>query len=116
MTIERLAVAFVAAGFEEAQFWRLTLRAYRRWMRGAEERRRQVLLHHAEATRAGSLLGEEAYRSWVAAVRGAETRLPEEALGGVLARAGAQIEQISLAEALGKMGAPAEAPMSAELE
>lgn len=94
---------FVAAGFDLARFWRLTPRSYALMMRGAVEGERSRRLSLAEAVRAGTQLDDDGFKNWVSAVSGQDFRLPPEALGGLLARAGRNVEKISMTEALKRM-------------
>jgi uncharacterized protein len=93
----------VAAGFDLARFWRMTPRSYTLMMRGAREADRGRRLSIAEAVRAGSLLGNDDFEKWVAALSGQDQRLPPEAVGAALRRNSGGIEAISMAEALRRM-------------
>jgi len=96
-------VQFVAAGFDLAAFWRLTPRSVTLMLKGAQLRMRAQKLAMAESVRAGSRLDGPEFERWHAEVGGQPTRLPPEAVGGVLRQAGANLNVISWAEALERM-------------
>lgn len=101
--IMRLAVQYVAAGFSESEFWSLPPAAFMRRMRGAKARASGEILRTAEAVRAGMHLSGDDYARWRDEVTGCDTRLPEQALTGLLRQSSSGLEQISMEEALRRM-------------
>lgn len=94
---------FVAAGFDLAQFWRLTPRSCVLIIHGLREGERARRVGMAEAVRAGARLDADDFEKWVLAMTGRDHRLPPETLDGMLRRASRGLEEISMDEALKRM-------------